>query len=61
MTGPSRVGPHIAAANDSLDGLRDMNPWGQVVHLAYAAVQALCALALAVDHLADAITTEETP
>lgn len=56
---PSRAHDLIAAAQDALRDIRDHSDYRlKRVWLKYAQVQALCALAAALDHLAEALNEE---
>ena len=56
---PSRVDLLISAAQDAVRDLRSYNDFrAQKVRLRLAQIQADCAIAAALDHLADAITTD---
>lgn len=60
MSSPSRVGGFLASAQDAIRDLRSYSDFRvQRVRLGVARVQALCAIAAAIDRLADALTTEE--
>jgi hypothetical protein len=60
VSGPSRVDLLIAAAQDAVRDLRSYTDYrAQRVRLRLGQVQALCAIAAAIDRLADAITSEE--
>jgi hypothetical protein len=58
----SPVGLLVATAQESLVGIREMPDYrARYIHVAFAGVQAACALALAVDRLAGAIEPKENP
>ena len=59
MTGPSRVDLLISSAQEAIRDLRSYSDFrAQRSRLGMARVQALCAIAAAIDRLADAVTQE---
>ena len=53
---------HVDTATDALDGLKQMRDFRtRYIHVGVGAVHAICALALALDRLAQAITPKENP